>query len=101
MKPARPQVFPSPFLREGEATVLDMPKADATPRSPQIKGLLKGELKRRNVSYEALSEALKAMGVDELAENIANKISRGRFTAVFLLQCLEAVGCKTLRLDDA
>jgi hypothetical protein len=31
---------------------------------------------------------------DESAENIANKISRGKFTAVFLLQCLEAVGCK-------
>ena len=67
----------------------------------QVKGLLKGEPKRRNVSYQALSEALKAMGVEELTENIANKISRGKFTAVFLLQCLEAVGCKILRLDDA
>ena len=41
------------------------------------------------------------MGIEKSAENIANKISRGKFTAVFLLQCLEAVGCKTLRLDDA
>ena len=57
--------------------------------------------KRRNVSYQALSVSLKAIEVDELAENIANKISRGKFTAVFLLQCLEAVGCKALRFDDA
>ena len=67
----------------------------------QVKGLLKGELKRRDVSYQALSEFLKAMGVDETPENIANKISRGKFTAVFLVQCLEAIGCKVIRLEDA
>jgi len=66
----------------------------------QVKGLLKGELKRRDVSYQALAEALKAMGIDEAPENIANKISRGKFTAVFLLQCLEAIGCKVVRLED-
>jgi hypothetical protein len=64
------------------------------------KGLLKGELKRRNVSYHALSDSLKAMGVDETPENIANKISRGKFTATFLIQCLEAIGCQTVRLGD-
>jgi len=66
----------------------------------QVKGLLKGELKRRDVSYQALAEALKSMGIDEVPENIANKISRGKFTAVFLLQCLEAIGCKVVRLED-
>jgi hypothetical protein len=66
----------------------------------QVKGLLKGELKRRNVSYQGLSESLKAMGVNESTENIANKISRGKFTAMFFVQCLEAIGCKTLRLAE-
>jgi Domain of unknown function (DUF6471) len=66
----------------------------------QVKGLLKGELKRRNMGYQALAEALKAMGVEESAENIANKISRGRFTAVFFVQCMEAIGCHTIRLED-
>ncbi|MFN5128729.1 MAG: DUF6471 domain-containing protein [Sphingomonadaceae bacterium] len=32
--------------------------------------------------------------------NIANKISRGGFTAMFLVQCLEAVGLSSLRLQD-
>ncbi|WP_407695553.1 DUF6471 domain-containing protein [Sphingomonas psychrotolerans] len=27
-----------------------------------------------------------------------NKVSRGKFTAVFLLQCLEAIGTSDLRL---
>ena len=65
----------------------------------QAKGLLKGELKRRNVSYQALSESLKAMGIEESPENIANKISRGKFTAVFFLECMEAIGVKTLHLE--
>ncbi len=66
----------------------------------QAKGLLKGELKRRNVSYQALSESLRAMGVNETPENIANKISRGKFTAVFFLQCMEAIGAKTIHLEE-
>jgi hypothetical protein len=66
----------------------------------QIKGLLKGELKRRNIGYQALSDALKAMGIDETPENIANKISRGKFSAVFLLQCMEAIGVKAIRLEN-
>lgn len=68
--------------------------------SAQAKGLLKAELKRRGVTYQDLAARLIALGVEETPENIANKISRGKFTAVFLLQCLEAVGCQTLRLED-
>ena len=65
----------------------------------QAKGLLKGELKRRNVSYQSLSDSLKAIGIAESPENIANKISRGKFPAVFFLQCMEAIGVKTLHLE--
>ena len=65
----------------------------------QAKGLLKGELKRRNVGYQALSESPRTMGVNETPENIANKISRGKFPAVFFLQCMEAIGVKTIHLD--
>jgi len=66
----------------------------------RVKGLLKAELKRRNVSYRELAERLEAIGVHETERNIANKISRGGFTAVFLIQCLEAIGCTSLRLED-
>jgi hypothetical protein len=65
----------------------------------QVKGIMKGELKRRGVTYQQLSDALKATGIDESPENIANKISRGKFTAVFMVQCLEAVGCKAVALS--
>lgn len=66
----------------------------------RAKGLLKAELKRRNVGYRELADKLTEMGVSESERNIANKISRGGFTAAFFLQCLSAVGCETLRITD-
>jgi hypothetical protein len=66
----------------------------------RAKNLLKAELKRRGVGYRELAEKLSAMGIPETERNIANKISRGGFTAAFLLQCLKAVGCSNLRLED-
>lgn len=65
------------------------------------KGLLKAELKRRNVGYRELAEKLTAAGTPETERNIANKISRGGFTAAFFIQCLSVIGCTTLRLEDA
>ncbi len=65
----------------------------------RAKALLKAELKRRGVSYRDLAARLTAMGVPESDRNIANKLSRGGFSAVFLLQCMEAVGASVLRLD--
>ena len=66
----------------------------------KVKGLLKAELKRRNLSYADLAGKLGAIGIKEQERNISNKIGRGSFTAVFLIQCLEAIGCKTIHLED-
>ncbi len=66
-----------------------------------VKGILKAELKRRHVSYKALAERLAEVGVKETERNIANKIARGSFTAVFFVQCLSAIGCKSVGLEDA
>lgn len=67
----------------------------------RAKNLLKGELKRRGVTYEQLADKLTAMGVPENARNLNNKISRGGFTAAFLLQCLDALDARSLVLRDA
>ena len=66
----------------------------------KARGLLKAELKRREVSYPQLAEKLQAMGIQETTASLTNKISRGAFTAAFLLQCMEAIGCRALRLED-
>jgi Domain of unknown function (DUF6471) len=65
----------------------------------RAKNLLKSELKRKGVTYAQLAEKLAAVGVTENERNLNNKISRGGFTAAFLLQCLEAVGARDIRLD--
>jgi 3-mercaptopyruvate sulfurtransferase SseA len=64
-----------------------------------VKGMLKAEVKRRNMTYEQLAERLAEIGVHENAANIRVKISRGGFSAVFLVQCLRAMGCRQLQLD--
>ena len=66
-----------------------------------VKGLLKAELKRRNLSYADLTEKLATIGIDDNERNISNKIARGTFTAVFFVQCLEAIGCRTIHLEDS
>jgi hypothetical protein len=67
----------------------------------RAKNLLKGELKHKGVTYAQLVEKLDALGVRETERNLANKISRGGFTAAFLIQCLEAIGCHSVRLSDS
>lgn len=66
----------------------------------KAKNLLKGELKRRGITYAQLVEKLAALGLQETERNLANKISRGGFTGAFLIQCLEAIGCRSLQLSD-
>lgn len=76
-----------------------MTKANETEWQARAKNLLKAELKRKGVSYRDLVEKLAPLGVEETERNIANKISRGGFTAVFLLQCFEAIGTTDVRLS--
>ena len=66
----------------------------------EVKGILKAELKRRGLSYADLAEKLKAIGIKDNERNISNKIWRGTFTAVFFVQCMEAIGVHTIHLED-
>jgi hypothetical protein len=65
----------------------------------KAKNLLKAELKRKGITYAQLAERLSVIGVHENERNLNNKISRGGFTAAFLIQCLDAIGSPSLRLD--
>jgi len=49
-------------------------------------GLIKAELKRRNISYEQLMILLEKIGVHETHASILNKMSRGTFQFSFFLQ---------------
>ena len=66
-----------------------------------MKGLLKAELKRRNLTYADLAVKLSVIGIHDNERNISNKISRGKFSAVFLVQCMEALGVEAIHLGDS
>jgi len=40
-----------------------------------------------------------AIKLGENERSFANKLSRGAFTAAFMLQCLDAIGSRSLQLD--
>lgn len=73
--------------------------AEKTDWEAKAANLLKSELKRNGMTYAGLVDRLAAIGVDEKEVNVRNKLSRGKFTAAFLLACLEAIGSSSLRLD--
>lgn len=54
-----------------------------------------------DLTYSSLVDRLAEMGVQEKEANIRNKLSRGKFSAVFFHRCLSALGCTNLRLEDA
>jgi hypothetical protein len=66
----------------------------------RVKGILKAELARRHLTYKDLAERLRAMGVQGNDRNISNKLARGTFTAAFFFQVMDAIGCRTIHLDD-
>ncbi len=71
---------------------------DRTDWEEKAKGLLRAEMARRGVTYASLVERLAAIGVQDNERNLRNKVSRGKFTAGFLLQCLAALGASSLHL---
>lgn len=65
----------------------------------QAKQIIRSELKRRDLSYADLAQRMEAIGLRVNDRTIANKIATGSFSAVFFLQCMEAIGVNTVHLD--
>ena len=65
----------------------------------RARGIIRAEMAKQNVTYSQLTERLESIGVHEDERNLRNKVSRGKFTAAFLLQCLAALGSRQLLLD--
>ncbi|HEV7311891.1 MULTISPECIES: DUF6471 domain-containing protein [unclassified Sphingopyxis] len=66
-----------------------------------VKNILRAEMMRRGVSYAGLAERLQKQGVEDNELNLRNKVSRGRFTAVFFMQCMQALGVDLLQIPQA
>lgn len=74
----------------------DMPSVSYEEKA---KRLLKSELKKRAITYTALAEMLNEAGASENERNLANKISRGSFTAAFFMMCMDVIGARSLTLE--
>nr|WP_314469779.1 DUF6471 domain-containing protein [uncultured Sphingomonas sp.] len=64
------------------------------------KNMLRAEMMRRGVSYDALVVRLAAVGVEENTLNLRNKVARGRFSATFFTQCMVALGVDRLNFPS-
>ncbi|HRN99976.1 MAG TPA: DUF6471 domain-containing protein [Nitrobacter sp.] len=73
--------------------------ADASAYEERAKNILKGELKRRGITYAQLAEKLRERGAQESERNLANKISRGSFTAAFFMMCMDVIGVRQVSLE--
>tara|TARA_R110000796_G_scaffold64260_4_gene148920 strand:+ start:10095 stop:10358 length:264 start_codon:yes stop_codon:yes gene_type:complete len=68
------------------------PRKDA-PINAEYQEKAKALLRERiDGDYSMLAEKLNAMGIEITPRGLENKISRGGFSAAFLLQCLDAIG---------
>jgi hypothetical protein len=66
----------------------------------KLRRFLKAELKRAEVSYKELAERLTAHGFEESETGIASKMSRGTFSATFLVACLAVLERDGLKLEE-
>lgn len=57
------------------------------------KNVLRAELTRKGVTVRELARRL-----DQDDKILANKISRGKFTAAFMFECLDAIGVSEVRV---
>lgn len=63
------------------------------------RGIIKSEIARRNLNYVEIADRLEKIGVHETPQNLSNKIGRGTFGAIFMLQILQVIGCGELHLN--
>ncbi len=63
------------------------------------KQLIRAELKRRDLSYADLAKRMEAIGLKVNDRTLANKIASGGFSAVFFLQCMDAIGVHNVQLN--
>ena len=66
----------------------------------KAKRLLKSELIKRGVTNADLVTLLNEIGIEETKASVDSKISRGSFSATFLLQSLSAICCRKLEIED-
>lgn len=81
---------------------MQVPKSGAVPYNweAEAKRVLKSELARAGVSHKVLVARLEAMGIEDNTAALASRITRGKFSFVFFLQCMRALGVDEVRVGE-
>ena len=66
----------------------------------KAKTFLNIEMLKEGISTEDLHKMLQSKGYNYTLSSINSKISRGTFSATFLIQCLEAMGHYSVSIND-
>ena len=74
---------PTPTARKDDPINVDFEE--------RAKRLLREAMDAKGLTVAELTDRLKGIGVTMSVGGVANKISRGGFSAAFLLQCLDAM----------
>ena len=64
-----------------------------------VRGTIRAVMVKRRITFAELAKRLRDIGLDENERALRNKVARGTFSAVFFVQCLEAIGLDSLKLD--
>lgn len=65
-----------------------------------VQRLLKGEMSRRGVKYQDLSQRLASIGVNQSADNLRNKVNKGIMGADLLLQIMYVLNMRRIERED-
>ncbi len=74
--------------------------ADAGIYETRAKSLLRSVIREGGADYQKLQAGLKKLGVEITPDALETKISRGTFSAAFLLQCMDALGARAIQIAD-
>ena len=67
---------------------------DQTDWETKAANILKAQLKLKGVTYAQLAEL-----IGDKEPNVRNKLSRGKFSTAYMLQCLSELGVSELSLE--
>lgn len=65
-----------------------------------VERLIKGEMSRRGVKYQDLSQRLTAIGINQSADNLRNKVNKGILGADLLLQIMYVLNFRKIDRED-
>lgn len=69
------------------------------PLTQWMVGIIRGRMAEQGLGYADLEARLRAIGVEDNERNLRNKVMRGTFSAAFWIECLAALGIRSIEIS--